>query len=178
MEQLLDAQRSIDADSYPENAAALEAEIQRRQAGGRVEPAVAEPTVLSLPSSDRKGRRFPLVIRLWGLMILPQPLAFLWLGIEASQSGWLYPVFLIPVGFAGGAIGFGMITSARWIPRWFPIWTPFYLSAAILGYYAIEKSLATAIVLTVFLGGFLVILNQLIQQAGANLDNRAGRAAV
>ena len=170
MEQLQDAQRSIDADRYPENAAALAAEIQRRQAGGSSESAAAAPSAMSSSPREQKGHQFPLAIRLWGFMILPQPLAFLWLGIEASSSSQLYPVFLIPIGFAGGVIGFGMITSASWIPRWFPIWTPFYLAAAVLGTYAVDQSLATAIVLTVMLCLLLFVLNNLVQQAGAALD--------
>ena len=49
MEQLLDAQHSIDAATYPENAARLQAEIKRRLAGAEID---SNP-VLYIYSADR-----------------------------------------------------------------------------------------------------------------------------
>jgi hypothetical protein len=55
MEQLLDAQHSIDAATYPENAARLQAEIKRRAAGGEID---SDPPANN-QSPTRRRIRFP-----------------------------------------------------------------------------------------------------------------------
>jgi len=63
MEQLLDAQRSIDAATYPEKAERLQAEIKRRLAGAEIE---STPPGNNRPPNQRRVRfpKIPFIDRL------------------------------------------------------------------------------------------------------------------
>ena len=162
LEQLLDAQRSIDAETYPENASALQAEIQRRREGGeRESDEQTKPPKLRRPKKPRSS--YSMVIKLSGVLVIPQPIGFTWIGLDAASRSLAYPLILIPIGLAGGVIGFGMITLAPWLARWFPIWIPVYLAGGFLAFYAGEGSILGAGLTVAFLGVWLVLLNGWIQ---------------
>jgi len=173
MASLLEAQTSIDADQYPDNAFALQAEIQRRHDGGTRELAESEKNPTTRRLEKQEKNRFPLAVRLWGFVIIPQPIGFTWIGLLTASNGWVFPLILIPIGLAGGAIGFGLITSARWVSRWFPIWAPVYLVGAALGFYMGERSIGATILVVLVLSGLLTVINTSVQQAEALRDQSA-----
>ena len=119
--ELRQALSTVDGDKYPENKAALEAELQKRIDSGEVE---REKQARNLENHEKEQghRRFARAARPWiGLYLMGAPLILLSLGMHKLKIvGWItYTVWGLVALYAGIAVvaGYGLWKRKDWSRR-------------------------------------------------------------
>ena len=103
-------------------------------------------------------------IRVYGAILICQPLAFAVAINPAKEVPLLWQVVLMLVSLGSCAVGVGLVAMARWVLRPLPYWIPVHIAALPFVAVLLEGSLLAGIVTALFLGALLVMVYRFLVQ--------------
>lgn len=114
--ELREALAGIDGDSYPENKAALEAELERRKRSGEYDREL-DRQAAELANREADRRRLALTLRPWLAYYLIGTAPLVWVMTSAyTGPGWVQALKVFVLLFAAASItaGIGILRGKQW----------------------------------------------------------------